>query len=119
MITNRESASIDRATSLHRGRVRHTTVGGKSGKGKYLHQTFTQTENEFTPLPRSDRSTSKFGYYVKRCLKKGKPEYSWALIYGPNHRKSWQPTPPPVPYASVAQAESMATQLRGYTEIAY
>lgn len=120
MITNRESASIDRATSLHRGRVRNTTVGGKSGKGMYLKQTFTQTEgDDYVPLPKSDRATSAIGYYVKRCLKRGKPQYSWAMIHGPNCPNSWQSTPPPVPYASHTQAESMAFQCRGYTEIAY
>lgn len=119
MLTQRESASIDAATRNHRSRYRSTTVGGKSGKGKYLKQTFAQTEPEYVPTPKADRSTSKFGYYVKRCIRKGHPEYSWALIHGPNKPESWQSVPPPVPYSSVSQAESLAMQCRGYTEIAY
>lgn len=120
MITNRESASIDRATSLHRGRVRHTTVGGRSSNSRYRQAHFTQSEgDDYTPLPKSDRATSAIGYYVKRCLKRGKPEYSWALLVGPNHANTWKSTPPPVPYASHTQAESMAFQCRGYTELAY
>lgn len=120
MLTQRDSASIDAATRMHKGRTCYTTVGGKSGKAKYLKQTLAASEDaDYIPLPLSDRKAGTVGHYVKRFNAEGKAEYSWALVFGPNKPNSWQASKPPMPYASRSQADALASQCKGYTELAY
>jgi hypothetical protein len=107
-------------TRMHRTRHRSTTVGGKSGKGKYLKQTLVHTEDaDYIPLPKSDRGHGAVGHYVKRITDNRETQYAWFLVFGPNKPNSWQSSPPPIPYASRSQADAVASQYNGYTEIAY
>lgn len=97
------------------GHVRRSVSSGRSKNA--IHRDRPDPADH-VPTPQSDRGQGTIGYYVKRCLTQGKSEYCWGLVFGYGRPNTWQASPPPVPYATVAQAQSIATQHAAYTEIA-
>jgi hypothetical protein len=117
-ITNRESASIDARTRLHRTHTRKSLVSGRSSAAKHREHRFVHTEPQPLEPLKSERSTSAIGYQlVRRDPDTGHKQYAWFAFFGSLAPNAWQSEPCPVPFCNRAQVDTLAAQL-GHDETA-
>jgi hypothetical protein len=99
------------------GHVRRSVASGRSKNATHRDR---PDPTDHVPTPSDDRGRrSAIGYFVKRCVSQGHAEYCWGLTFGYGKPNTWQAATPIVPFATIAQAQSVATQCGGYTELAY